>query len=59
MGLGFEGTKGEKGHKGERGPPGPPLPNSLRFDNNNTTVGPPGVPGEKGNAVDIQFYLVL
>jgi len=53
MGLGFEGVKGEKGHKGERGPPGPPVPNSLRFDNNNTTVGPTGEPGEKGNAVDI------
>jgi len=57
MGLGFEGTKGEKGHKGERGPPGPPVP-TFRFDNNNTTVGPTGEPGQKGNAVDIKFYLV-
>lgn len=55
MGLGFEGRKGEKGHKGERGPPGPPVPNSYRIASNNTIVGPTGEPGEKGDAVDIQF----
>jgi len=51
MGLGYEGLKGEKGHKGERGPPGPPVPNSSLVASNNTTVGPTGEPGEKGNPV--------
>lgn len=57
MGLGFEGLRGEKGNKGERGPPGPPVPNSSLVASNNTTVGPTGEPGEKGNPVDIFIYL--
>jgi len=50
MGLGKEGPKGEQGLQGPPGRPGDPGP-APHVRPNITTVGPPGMTGDKGEKV--------
>jgi len=49
-GIGIEGPKGDPGRQGNPGPPGGPGPGS-QTGRNESTVGPPGLPGDKGYKV--------
>lgn len=58
MGLGFYGPKGDKGDRGEPGPPG-----DSQYDNQfkvgEVIVGPIGLPGDKGDKVNMNINCTM
>ena len=51
MGVGIEGPKGDMGVPGPIGPPGPPGSDPFVQGKGVLSVGPPGLPGMKGEKV--------